>query len=174
MAGYPRFTGGKRYSSFTDKQFGDGAALDNGFLVLSKIGRIAVRWSRPIEGSPMTVTICREADGWYACSSCAEVPISPRAPTGQETAIDLGLASFATLADGRVIQNPRCYRKSQAYLRRCQRRATRRKKASHCRTKAVKLLARAQQNVKRQRHDLQHKEARTLVDQSDTVCYEEL
>ncbi|HEV2457336.1 MAG TPA: hypothetical protein VGS80_03150 [Ktedonobacterales bacterium] len=28
------------------KQFGNGATLDNGFLVLSKIGRLAVRWSR--------------------------------------------------------------------------------------------------------------------------------
>jgi hypothetical protein len=46
-----------------DPQFGNGAALDNGLLVLSKIGRIAVRWSRPLEGTPKTVTISREADG---------------------------------------------------------------------------------------------------------------
>jgi putative transposase len=41
--GYPRYHGGNRYTSFTYKQFGNGASLDNGFLVLSKIGRIAVR-----------------------------------------------------------------------------------------------------------------------------------
>ena len=34
---------------FTYKEFGNGAMLDNGFLVLSKIGRIAARWSRPLE-----------------------------------------------------------------------------------------------------------------------------
>jgi putative transposase len=62
--GYPRFQGSNRYASYTYKQFGTGATLDNGFLVLSKIGRIAVRWSRPIEGTPKTVTISREADGW--------------------------------------------------------------------------------------------------------------
>src|SRR5262245_40238930 len=55
--GYPRFQGADRYNSFTYKQFGNGAALDNGVLVLSKIGRIAVRWSRPLEGTPKTVTI---------------------------------------------------------------------------------------------------------------------
>jgi putative transposase len=55
--GYPRFQGAGRYNSFTYKQFGNGAMLDNGFLVLSKIGRIAVRWSRPIEGTIKTVTI---------------------------------------------------------------------------------------------------------------------
>src|SRR5262245_4790820 len=37
---YPRFQGEDRYHSFTYKQFGNGATLENGFLVLSKIGRI--------------------------------------------------------------------------------------------------------------------------------------
>ena len=39
--GYPRFHGRDRYNSFTYKEFGNGARLDNGFLVLSKIGRMA-------------------------------------------------------------------------------------------------------------------------------------
>jgi putative transposase len=50
--GYPRFRGRDRYNSFTYPQFGNGAHLDNGFLVLSKFGRVAVRWSRPLEGTP--------------------------------------------------------------------------------------------------------------------------
>jgi putative transposase len=43
--GYPRFHGRNRYNSFTYPQVGEhgGARLDNGVLVLSKIGRIAVR-----------------------------------------------------------------------------------------------------------------------------------
>ena len=42
--GYPRFQGRTRYNSFTYPQVGDhgGAPLDKGFLVLSRIGRIAV------------------------------------------------------------------------------------------------------------------------------------
>jgi putative transposase len=43
--GCPRFKPGMRYASFTDKQFGKGAALDQGYPLLSKIGRSAVRWS---------------------------------------------------------------------------------------------------------------------------------
>jgi putative transposase len=62
--GYPRFQGPNRYTSFTYKQFGNGVTLDNGYLVLSKIGRLAMRWSRPIEGTPKTVIISKEADGW--------------------------------------------------------------------------------------------------------------
>jgi len=62
--GYPRFHGRDRYNSFTYKEFGNGARLDNGFLVLSKIGRLALHGSRSLEGAPKTVTISREADGW--------------------------------------------------------------------------------------------------------------
>ena len=76
--GFPRFHGKDRYHSFTYKEYGNGARLDNGALVLSKIGRIAVRWSRPVAGTIKTVTISKEADGWYVSFSCAEVPTSSR------------------------------------------------------------------------------------------------
>jgi hypothetical protein len=63
--------GRRRYHGFTFKEYGNGAQLDNGFLALSKIGRIGVRWSRPIEGVSKTVTLSKEADGWYVAISRA-------------------------------------------------------------------------------------------------------
>jgi putative transposase len=173
-AGFPRFKGRTRYHSFTFKEYGNGARLENGFLVLSKIGRISVHWSRPVEGTPKTVTIAKEADGWYVAISCAEVPVHSLLPTGQETAIDLGLESFATRADGEHIFVPTYYRKAEAYLRRCQRRVTRRKWGSHHRHKAVALLAKAHQHIRNQRRDFHHQEAHKLVRAYDVIYYEEL
>ena len=172
--GYPRFHGANRYNSFTSKQFGNGATLDKGFLALSKIGRIAVRWSRPLEGTPKTVTISREADGWYACFSCEGVPMQPLPVTGKETGIDLGLESFATLADGSQIANPRILRLAERRLKQAQRRVSRRKQGSHRRRKAVRLLARAHQKVRPARRDFQHKVAVGLVQQYDTIYHEDL
>ena len=63
-AGFPRYQGRSRYHSFTYKEYGNGARLDTGVLVLAKIGRIAVRWSRPMTDVPKTVTLSREVDGW--------------------------------------------------------------------------------------------------------------
>ena len=94
QAGFPRYQARTRYHSFTDKEFGNGATLDNGVLVLAKLGRVAVRWSRPLEGTPKTVTISREVDGWSVCCSCADVPVQPLPATGQETGIDLGTGSL--------------------------------------------------------------------------------
>jgi putative transposase len=175
-AGYPRFHGPNRYNSFTYPQIGEhgGARLANGFLVLSKVGCLAVRWSRPMEGTAKTVTICREADGWYACFSCADVLVKPLPPCAQETGIDLGLEAFATLSDGARIFSPGWYRKAERALKTAQRRVSRRKKGSNRRRKAVALLAKAHQTVRRQRQDFHHKTALVLLRANDTIFHEDL
>ncbi len=148
--------------------------MDNGFLVLSKIGRIGIRWSRALEGTPKTVTISRAADGWYVCFSCAEVSVQPLPPTGQETGIDLGIEAFATLSDGTRIFSPGGSCKAERALKTAQRRVSRRKRGSNRRTQAVKLLAKAHLTVKRQRTDFHHKEALALVQTTDALYHEDL
>jgi putative transposase len=172
--GYPRFQGANRYNSFTYKQLDNGATLDNGFLVLSKVGRIAVRWSRPMEGTPKTVTVSREADGWYVGFSCADVPVQLLPATGQETGVDLGLEAFATTSDGTRIFHPGWYRKAERALKTAQRRVSRRRKGGNRRRKAVTLLAKAHLKVKRQRQDFHQKTALRLVRENDTISHEDM
>src|SRR5262249_43159514 len=118
--GYPRFHGRDRHNSFTYREFGNGARLDNGPLVMSTIGLIAVRWSRPIQDTPKTVTIGREAGSWYACFSCADAPVRPLPPTGQETGIDLGLEAFAITSDGTRSSRPGWCRRAERRLKTAQ------------------------------------------------------
>jgi len=172
--GYPRFKRGNRYDSFTYKPFGNGATLDNGFLVFSKIGRVAMRWSRPLAGTPKTVTSRREADGWYVTCCCADVSLQPLPLTAQETGIDLGLESLATLADGSQLANPRIFRVAEMNVKRAQRRVSRRVKGCHRRRKAVTLLAKTHAKVRRARQDFHYKTARSLVRQYDTIYHEDL
>ena len=106
--------------------------------------------------------------------SCADVPTEPLLLTGQETGIALGLESFATLADGSQIANPRIFRVAEMALKRAQRRVSRRKKGSHRRKKAVMLLAKAHQHVRRQRTDFHHKAALALLQRYDIIYHEEL
>jgi putative transposase len=150
------------------------AALDVGLLSLSKIGRIPIRLHRPLKGTPKTVTISREADGWYVCISCADVPVQPLPATGQETGIDLGIEAFATLSDGTRIFSPGWYRQAERALKTAQRRVSRRKKGSHRRRKAVTLLAKAHHTVRRQRQDFHHKTALALVRANDVIYHEAL
>jgi putative transposase len=173
-AGFPRYQGRNRYHSYTFKEYGNGARLDNGFLVLSKIGRIAVRWSRPVAGVIKPVRVSKEADGWYVCFSCDEVPVRPLPPTGQEMGIDVGLKVFLITADGDAVDNLRHYRKGEKALKKAQQRVSRRKQGSKRRAKAVRILAKRHQRVRRQRQDFHHKTARSLVRRHDIISVESI
>jgi putative transposase len=102
------------------------------------------------------------------------VPTQPLPATGQETGIDLGIEAFATLSDGARIFHPGWYRQAERALKTAQRRVSRRKQGSNRRSKAVTLLARAHQKVRRQRRDFHHKTALALVREHDTIYHEHL
>ena len=114
----------------------------------------------------------READGWYVSFSCAEVPTQPRPLTGRETGIDVGLKVFLITAGGDIVENPRYYHKAERQLQKAQQRVSRRKKGSKRRRKAVQVLAKQHQHVRRQRSDFHHKTALALVHAYDTIYVE--
>jgi putative transposase len=129
---------------------------------------------RPLQGTPKTVTISREADGWYASISCAEVPTRVLPLTGNETGIDVGLKVFMVTVDGKSIENPRHYRTAEKQLKKAQRRVSRRKQGSRRRKKVVALLKRLHQKVQRQRRDLHHETALALLRTYDSIFLEDL
>jgi putative transposase len=93
---------------------------------------------------------------------------------GQETGIDLGIEAFAPLSDGTRIFSPGSDRTAERALKAAQRRVSRRKKRSNRRRKAVTLLAKAHQTVRRQRADFHHKTALALVRANDVIYHEDL
>ena len=131
-----------------------------------------MRWSRPIQGTTKTVTISKEADGWYASFSCADVPTEPLPLTGKETGIDVGLTVFLITAAGESVPNPRHDRKAERALKKAQQRVSRRKQGSRRRRKAVQVLAKQHLHVRRQRSDFHHKAALALVRAYDTISVE--
>ena len=170
--GFPRFQGRNRYHTFTYNLYGNGVRLDNGFLVLTRIGRIAVRWSRPVEGTIKTVTLSKEADGWYVCIFCTDVPVRLLPQTGCETGIDVGLKVFLITGDGNVVANPRHYRKAEHEVKKANQRVSRRKKGSKRWKKAVGWCAKKHQHVRRQRRDFHHKTVSALIRHYDTIYCE--
>jgi len=172
--GYPRYRSFRRYDSLTFPKPGNGwKMLDNGKLRIQGAGHLKVNLHRPLEGTIKTVTIKREAGRWFACFSVEREAVALPA-SDLATGIDVGLTSFAVLAHGTEIQNPRHYRNAEARLRRCQRKAARRKKGGNRRRKAVKLLQRAHIHVRNQRADFQHKVSRQLVNEYGVIAVEDL
>jgi putative transposase len=171
--GYPRFKGPFRFDSFGLKEYGNGFKLDGRRLSISGIGRIAVRWHRPIEGAIKTVRLIRKADGWYACFSVEEEP-KPLPETGEVVGIDVGVTALLTTSQSEKTQNPRWYRKAQAKLRAAQRRVARRKKGGMNRRKAVGMLQREHQRIQNRRRDFLNKVVFSLVQRYDGIALEDL
>ncbi len=170
--GYPRYKGRGHSESFTYPQVGFSLTHDSR-VCLSKIGSIKVKIHRPIEGKRKTCTIKREGDHWFVVFAC-EVEVAPLPACDEVVGIDLGLLHFATLSDGRTIENPRYYRKAQKELKKHQQALARKKRGSHRRHKAVKLVTKAHRKVRNQRQDFLHKASRTLVNTYGTIVFEEL
>ncbi len=172
--GYPRFKGRNRFHSFGFKELGNGFKIDGRRLKLSGIGRVAVRWHRPLEGAIKTVRITKKADKWYACFACAVEQSEPLPKTEQVVGIDVGLAHLYTTSEGEQVENPRWYRAAQRRLRVAQRRVARRKKGGKNRRKAVVLLQRQHERIANQRKDALNKLAHTLIERYDAVALEDL
>jgi putative transposase len=176
--GFPRFQGCGRYVSFTYPQFSKSGKLIYsggrwGRLTLAKLDTFKVRMHRPVEGTIKTVTILRDGDQWYVAFACEVVDV-PLPATGKATGVDLGLLHFATLADGRTIDNPRPLRRSLKKLQRAQRRLSRCKAGSHRRVRARRMVARLHRRVRNQRADFCHQQTRRLVREFDIIVFEDL
>src|SRR5215813_6071117 len=99
--GYPRFQGYYRYDSFTYPQVerlkGKSIVrIEDGRVILPKIGHIKVKQHRQMSGKVKTATIKREGDCWYVVFAC-EVETRTKLPyTDLEIGIDMGLKHFMT------------------------------------------------------------------------------
>lgn len=172
--GYPRFRSSSRYESFTYPQ--SGFSLKGKKLRLSKIGKVTVHLSRPIECEIKTCMIKREADGWYVIFAVQEPKKKAEPAPKESVGIDVGIESFATLSDDEAapIDNPQYFRGAEKDLKKAQRRVSRRVKGSKGRKKAVRVLAKKHLKVKGQRRDFHFKEAGKLVAQYQSIKVEDL
>ncbi len=173
-AGYPRFKSRNRFNSFEFKQYGTGAKIDGRKLKLYGIGRVSVRWHRPIEGTIKTVRILHRAGKWYACFACEVATPEPLPATGRVVGIDVGISALITTSDGEKVANPNYYRAGQKQLRLLQRKLARAKRGGKNRRKKLLAVQRQHEHVANQRQDFLNKLAYTLVQQHDGIAVEDL
>ncbi len=171
--GYPRFKGANRFDSFGLKEYRNGFKIEGQRLRLAGIGRVRLRWHRPLVGRIKTVRLRRQAGQWYACFAC-EVLEQPLPPTGREVGIDVGLHHLLATSDNEVVDNPRWYRTEQRQLRVLQRRVSRRKLAGANRKKAVLALQRQHEHIAQRRKDYLNKLACSLITRYDRIALEDL
>lgn len=152
----------------------NGFSLHGDRLYVAKVGDIEVRWSRGLPSVPSSVTVTREPDGRYYASFVVERDAELLRVTEREVGVDLGLATFATLNDGRKVENPRRMRAREKALARAQRRLSRKVKGSNNRRKAAVKVAVLHRKVRNSRADYLHKAAVRLVRENQAIYVEDL
>lgn len=173
-SGYPRFKGRQRFSSFGFAEYGNGYKVDGRRLKLFGIGRVAVRWHRPMEGTPKTCRIIHRAGHWYAAIVCEVTAVAPLPKTNRVVGIDVGISSLITTSDGEHVDNPQFYRAAQAKLRVLQRSLSRKQRGGKNRWKALRHVQRQQEHVANQRRDFAHKLSTALIRGYDLIALEDL
>ncbi len=169
--GFPRFR--KFVSSLTYPQ--SGFRTERKRVELSKIGRINFVNHRKIEGRIKTLSIKKtKSDEWYVTISAEKEDIFPFTNGKQPVGIDLGIANYATLSDGKVFQNAEISGLQRKSLKRLQQRISRKKKGSANRKRAIRRFAKYSEHVSRIREDRLHKISHNLVNSYSFIAYEEL
>lgn len=172
--GYPRFRGQGGYDSFTFKQSGFELLPAGKGLFISKIGAVRMVLHRPIQGRVKTLTVQRDAVGnWYASFAC-EVEPEPMPFKQSAVGIDVGLESFATLSNGRKVENPRFFRQAEKELAKVQGLLSKAEKGTPERAKRRKAVQHVHQRIANRRKDFAHQLSRRLVNRFGMIFFENL
>jgi len=132
-------------------------------------------WDGPrlFEGELKSVTIKREADGWYASFSCV-VEVNPEPGTGEAVGIDRGIANSVALSTGELYHLPVISEREWRTLGSLQTVVNRRQTGSRNREKALRRLSRCRQRLARRKHDALHKLTSELAERFSLVVVEGL
>lgn len=151
----------------------------NGRLYVAKVGDLKVAWSRELAASPSSVTIMTTPAGKYfasfvVCVDDGAERLEPLAVPDAETAIDLGLKSFAVLRGGKTIDNPRFFARLERKLRKAQRELSRKTKGSNNYGKVRIKVAKIHERTRNLREDWLNKQVKALVGENQALYAEDL
>lgn len=176
--GYPRYRSQRRYDSLSWSFSGNagGIAIRDHRLYMQGVGCVKLKWDRPLPvGAQLkTATVLRRERHWEVCLSfLARAPVATLSDL-PEVGLDVGIASFAALSTGELLQGPRAYRGGRRQLRVAQRRVARRKRRSNRRRKVAAIVRRQHERIANRRRDHAHKATRDLVSRFGTLYVEDL
>jgi putative transposase len=172
--GFPRFKSKQRWHSFEVMQCRK-PLHPNNYVFVPGIGHVKYRGLVDFQsGAVKGIRVVRKESGWYL-QLIVDIKNTPTPRDGnRHIGIDLGLSSFATLSNGRKINNPRWRQSVSVKIKKLSRIVSRRKHGSHRRLAACSRLARFHERVAETRRDWIHKTTRSLVGQYDLIAVENL
>ena len=133
----------------------------NDKLSILKIPNIKIKLKRKLEGKVKTATVSKTSTSKYFISILVEqnkeLLLKPEIMEESTVGVDFGIKTFATISDGRKIENPKFLSKSLRQLKRQQRWLSRKAKNSNNRNRQRLKVALISEKISNQRSDFLHK-----------------
>lgn len=172
-AKYPTFKKKSNNQSF--RLVNSGFSIKNGQLYIAKSKQqLNIRWSRPLEGTPSSITISKDSANRYFVSFCTEVEIKSLPKVDKTVGIDLGLTDFVVTSDGEKIKPLKALIKYQTTLKKLQRRLSKKQKGSNNRKKARLKVAKVHAKIADSRKDFLHQLSTRLIRENQSIVIEDL
>jgi putative transposase len=133
----------------------------------------------PVDSDIRTITVMKEADGWYMSVLLVladELPNVEDRTIKASVGIDVGINKLVSLSDGSFIENPKfsTNKKSRRQLRIRQRRVNRKVKGSNNRREAGLKVAKLHKKIADKRSAYQWAAANKIVNTADAIVREDL
>jgi len=143
-------------------------------IYLPKLGWVCYRKSRSVEGEVKNVTVSKNCGKWYV-SIQVEVEIEqPKHSSKSMVGIDVGIAKFATISNGEIIEGLNTFRKYEKRLAFLQRKLSRKQKFSNNWKKLKVKISRLHAKIANIRKDFLHKATDKISKNHAVVVMEDL
>jgi putative transposase len=148
-------------------------------------GAISINQHQVMVGKPVQATITKDIDQWYVTIVCDPKKAIEKngtieshdwttVPSDTPVAIDRGVNLITADSDGRIVENPRFYKKSQHKLKHAQRSLSRKVKGSSNYKKQAIKVAKIHRKVRNQRKHFLHVESTRYAKNHSMVVLEDL
>lgn len=176
--GFPKFKSKhNKVNSYTTNFTNNNIKVTDKFIQLPKVGKVKYRGYKNnniSEFKIISATVSKNNLNQYYCSVCCEVNINSLPTLTKEIGIDLGVKTFATCSDGKIISNPRTLSKYEKRLKKQQKKLSKKEKGSKNREKQRLILAKIHQKIANIREDFLQKETTKIINENQVICIEDL
>ena len=175
LAKYPCFKSKKDGDSFTEKDK-QCFSYSSEYITIPKVGKVKYFNSRPVKGTPTSMTVTRKGNDWYVAIACKlanetkDVSLAEKPPVG----IDVGIARSMTFSDRTHIQLPTITPTEEREHARLQRIVARKVKRSRRWWKAAERARKFSEHITNRVADTRHKETTKRAKNQGLIAVEDL
>ncbi len=175
-SGFPKFKSKRNDQSYTTNMVNGNIKIspNNRYISIPKCPRIRIKKHRDFIGTIKSITVSMTTDHKYYMSLLVEEETKPMEPTDKMIGLDLGLKDLIVDSNGHKYKNHKYLSKSQEKLAKEQRKLSKMAKGSNNRNKQRIKVARLHKKIQNQRNDYLHKLSKSIVDENQVICIEDL